>query len=376
LRNRAKISRMSAKILNSSLSLTPLGAGDLIDRAVRFYRNNFWTFVLIAAPPIVIGTIVSVGWTILGRQLFDFGEDAVTARVYQTIFTYFGNMFIWFFEGVAALIVMGGASRNFVRHILFDEKITFRETYSNVRKRLFGLLAASILLVFLFTLLFFLTFQFGASILMILVFIVIAATGSFPLLSTIFSIAIVVAGVFGLGWLFFLVISRFTYVPQVMMVEGQSVFAAIGRSTGLASKNVKRLAALFVFTTVAIFSAMSLFYVPLGWYAYVSGVNLSPFAADELPAWYEIANQLVSQASFILLVPVWMIGLCLLYVDERVRHEGYDIELMAARSLGEIPSLPQNYSNPLQPALASQILVQPPPNPPSRNNDYTTLGLN
>lgn len=368
---------MSAKILNSSLSLTPLGAGDLIDRAVRFYRNNFWTFVLIAAPPIVVGTLVSVGWTMLGREIFDFGEDAVTARVYQTLFTYLGNTVIWFFEGVAALIVMGGASRNFVRHILFDERITFRETYSNVRKRLFGLLGASILLVMLFVFLGGIILQFGASILMIVIFIIIAATESFPLLSTLLSVAVVIAGSFGLGWLFFLVISRFTYVPQVMMVEGQGVFSAIGRSTSLAGKNVKRLAALFVFTTVAIASAMFLFYVPLGWYAYASGVNLSPFAADELPAWYTIANQLVSQASLILLIPVWMIGLCLLYVDERVRHEGYDIELMAARSLGEIPSLPQNYSNPLQPALANQVLVQPPPtNSSSRNNDYTTLGLN
>lgn len=366
---------MSAKILNSSLSLTPLGAGDLIDRAIRFYRNNFWTFVLIAAPPIIVGTIISVGWTILGRQLFDFGEDAITARLYQTLFTYLGNIFIWFFEGVAALIVMGGASRNFIRHILFDEKITFRETYSNVRKRFFGLLAASILLVFLFTLLFFIIFQFGTPILMIVVFVIISATGSFPLLSKLLSIAVVVAGTFGLGWLFFLVISRFAYVPQVMTVEGQGVFAAVGRSTALAGKNVKRLAALFIFTSVAIFSAMLLFYVPLGWYAYANGVDLSPFAADELPAWYEIANQLISQASFIFLIPVLMIGLCLLYVDERVRHEGYDIELMAARSLGDIPALPQNYLNPLQPALANQILVQPP-NPSPRNNDFTTLGLN
>ncbi|MDQ3710983.1 MAG: hypothetical protein M3388_01995 [Acidobacteriota bacterium] len=46
---------------NSQLSLTPLGAGDLIDRAVRFYRQNFWTFVWIAAPPIIIGTIISIG---------------------------------------------------------------------------------------------------------------------------------------------------------------------------------------------------------------------------------------------------------------------------------------------------------------------------
>jgi uncharacterized membrane protein len=34
------------------VSLALLGAGDLIDRAVRFYRKNFWTFFLIAAPPI------------------------------------------------------------------------------------------------------------------------------------------------------------------------------------------------------------------------------------------------------------------------------------------------------------------------------------
>ena len=34
-----------------------------------------------------------------------------------------------------------------------------------------------------------------------------------------------------------------------------------------------------------------------------------------------------------------MLGLSLLYVDERVRHEGYDIELMAARQLGELPDI-------------------------------------
>ena len=56
---------------NSSLALTPLGAGDLIDRAVRFYRKNFWTLVLIAAPPIVVGTMISVGWTLIGRELFE-----------------------------------------------------------------------------------------------------------------------------------------------------------------------------------------------------------------------------------------------------------------------------------------------------------------
>ena len=140
------------------------------------------------------------------------------------------------------------------------------------------------------------------------------------------------------------------------MVEGLGVFAAIGRSISLASGNVKRFAALFIFTTVATYSALSLFYIPLGWYAYLNGVEIFTFGANSPPAWYEIAGQFVWQASFILLMPVWMIGLCLLYVDERVRHEGYDIELMAARRLGEIPSVPNQFVNPLQPALAKQNL--------------------
>jgi hypothetical protein len=71
-----------------------------------------------------------------------------------------------------------------------------------------------------------------------------------------------------------------------------------------------------------------------------------------VPAWYEVAYNLIWQISFILLSPVWMIGLCILYVDERVRSEGYDIELMAARRLGEIPAVPLSYVNPLHPALS------------------------
>ncbi len=60
-------------LFDSQFSLTQLSAGDLIDRAVRFYYKNFWTFIWIAAPPIVIGTIISVGWTMLGRKLFSVG---------------------------------------------------------------------------------------------------------------------------------------------------------------------------------------------------------------------------------------------------------------------------------------------------------------
>jgi hypothetical protein len=362
---------------HSQLSIAPLGAGDLIDRAVRLYRKYFWTFVLIAAPPVVVGTLFSIGWTMLGRTLFFVGTSYDPAEMLSfQIFTWLGGIIIWLVETVAILTVMGGASRNFIRHLLFDEPISFGETYRNTRKRISGLIVASIVIAIVLGIFGLTIFYFGliiAALLIAGVFLVFQSV--FPL-AVIFSVIIAVATIILTAWVFFLVASRFAYIPQVMLVEGQGFFPALSRSLSLASGNVKRFAALFTFTTVVTYSALALLYIPLGWYAWASGVEVL-FSADVVPAWYQIANQLVGQISFILLMPVWMIGLCLLYVDERVRHEGYDIELMAARRLGDIPNVPQEYLNPLQPALsktplAEQTLGQMPP----RDSKITTLGLN
>lgn len=355
----------------TSLLLTPLGAGDLIDRAVRFYRQNFWTFVWIAAPPIIFGMLVSFGWRMLGRELFSVSAARNSEElVGYYLFVGFGNMIIWLTEAVAALTVMGGASRNFVRHLLFGEPITFRETYRNVRKRLGGLIVASSFITILLGFIGTFIFYFGLIVALLAVGISVAVLSFSTFITVVVSVILVSGVAFLTGWLFFLIASRFAYIPQVMLVEGQGVFAAIGRSTSLAGGNVKRLAALFIFTTVATYSALSLLYIPLGWYAYLQGIEILAFDADTVPAWYEIASQFVGQISFILLMPVWMVGLCLLYVDERVRHEGYDIELMAARRLGEIPAVPQNFVNPLQPALAqNQSQSQP------QKSEMTTLGL-
>jgi hypothetical protein len=354
--------------------LTPLGAGDLIDRAVRFYRRNFWTFVWIAAPPVVIGTLISVAWTIVGREIFSVGlsNDPGDVVIYY-LFAWFGTVIIWLVETIATLTVMGGASRNFVRHLLFGEPLTFRETYKNVRKRLGGLIAASTIIAVLLGIFGITVFYFGITVAFIAIAIAAMAFSFSPFLIYVVSILLSLGILFATGWLFFLAASRFAYVPQVMLVEGQGIFAAIGRSTALASGNVKRLAALFIFSTVATYSALSLLYIPLGWYAYLEGVPIFTFDLDAIPAWYEIANQFVWQASFILLTPVWMIGLCLLYVDERVRHEGYDIELLAAQRLGEIPVVPQEFINPLQPALANQKLQR---KPHEKNSSMSPLGLN
>jgi hypothetical protein len=95
---------------------------------------------------------------------------------------------------------------------------------------------------------------------------------------------------------------------------------------------------------------------PLSWYGYLNGIDvLNP---GQWPTWYAVAYSVLGPLSSILLTPVWMLSLSLLYVDERVRHEGYDIELMAARQLGEIPDI--NVSSPLGTALYSERKTPPP----------------
>ena len=352
------------------LSLTPLGAGDLIDRSVRFYRKNFWTFVWIAAPPVLVGMVISVGWMMLAQSLFSVGSSTdELERWFYYVFLSLGSVLIWLAQSVATLTVMGGASRNFVRHLLFGESITFRKTYKNVRQRFFGLVAASALITALLSVAAFIISYFGLIVGVLGIMLAAGFFSFFPPLAFIVSLIVGLAVAFATLWLIFLIMSRFAYIPQVMTVEGRGVFSAISRSASLASGNVKRLAALFIFTTVATYSALAILYIPLSWYAWANGIEIFNFDPDTIPVWYQIANQVIWQGSLILLMPVWMIGLCLLYIDERVRHEGYDIELMANRRLGEIPDVPPSFVNPLQPALANQMQAE------KSGSQITSLGL-
>jgi hypothetical protein len=128
------------------------------------------------------------------------------------------------------------------------------------------------------------------------------------------------------------------------------------------------LMAMTLFTTFATESAMMILWAPLTWYGYINGID--PFNSAHWPAWYAIVYSIPGPLSSILLMPVWMLGLSLLYVDERVRHEGYDVELMASRQLTEMPDI--NVSSPLGTALAGQVKT-PPPSPPLASGSVLNL---
>lgn len=350
----------------NDLHLVPLGAGDLIDRAVRLYRRHLLTLMRIAAPPVVLSAIGWVFWTISIRSVTT--PDPAALAFYLLL----AFLAIVLISGghIFSLIVMGGASRNLVSHLLSNEPVLARTTYAAVRSRFWSLLGATILVV-LWLCIAGMVGLFGAYIVMIFITFMLLFVGQVaPVWFTVLVGGIgFLAGSVVFLWLFFFMAGKVAYVPQVMLVEGKRVFESISRSFSLAKGNVRRLMAMTFFITFATYSALMILVIPLGWYGYLNGIDPSPWNATEWPAWYAIGYSVIEPLSSILLAPVWMLGMSLLYVDERVRHEGYDIELMASQRLAPMPQL--NVSSPFAPAIAA-----PPDRLPIRPMaPGSTLGL-
>ena len=339
------------------LALAPLGAGDLIDRALRLYRRHLFVLIRTAAPPVII---IAAGWMLMSisfRQIFIVSDRS---ELFLNVFLLIASVGIMTTGYLLILVVMGGATRTLVAHLLRNDPVTARATYASVKARFWGLMLASIIILIFVSFMLYVVFFIGEMVVIACVFAGFGLSKFAP--DWLIAIVLSVVGLCAIGALllgFFFLVGKIAYVPQVMLVEGKGVLEAVGRSFVLAKGNARRLMAMTLFTTFATISALILLVVFLLIIGTVSGFDATNSA--EWPAWYTTSYSIIGPLSTILLTPVWMLGLSLLYVDERVRHEGYDIELMAARQLGELPDI--NVSSPLGTALYSLERKQPPPPP-------------
>jgi len=126
----------------TELPLAPLGAGDLIDRAVRLYRRHLFVLIRTAAPPVIVfaagGIIFSISW----RHIFVTSE---TKDLFFYIFLLCVAGGIMVAGYLFTLVVMGGATRTLVAHLLRNDAVTARATYIAIRSRFWGLLTASVI---------------------------------------------------------------------------------------------------------------------------------------------------------------------------------------------------------------------------------------
>lgn len=337
-----------------SFTLAPMSAGDIIDRAVRIYRRNFLALLRIVFGPSLMAYLGTVMYYAGVRNFtLDRGDDRVAISMSLIVV----GLIVWAFGKAAFYAVLGGASRSLVDHFFEGKPILANDVYRAVRERFWSLIGALMMVGLLLM-------GAGAIVYFIIIVAMLIAVAAAALLSTAPQFLQVVLGV-GFGALlvggvlliFLLVYSRVVYVPQVMMVEGKNVFSSISRSFSLAGGEMWRIAALLLFWFYVAWSAWWLLYAPLGSVAYWLGINLSPFNQN-IPFWYNIANQTVTQVSEIIIAPIAMLGFTLLYLDSRVRKEGFDIELMANRLLPPTQDMVQMASQSNSALFGSPLTVQ------------------
>ena len=307
--------------------LEPISTGDVIDRAVRLYRRNFTPLVAITAVPTLIGYVVSVmfwsGYTSLLTSTTT-SRGVPVAAVWMLALGGLGYP-IWAY---VLLLTVSGLSRVVGDHLMLSEPITFGRCFAAVKRRLgaitlMGLLSIAMLVAAYIVL----------SIAVLVVFLlvalivgVIAAAGLPQWVATTTLVVLVIAGVALSLLLISVVVARVVFLPQIVMIEGQSAGNALGRAIRLGKGNWYRVAAIALFTYFVSTSLLAAFTVPVLIALYFSGALTPEFFVG--PTW-SILYTSFGQISNLLSLPIWIVSFTLLYFDSRVRKEAYDLDLIA-----------------------------------------------
>src|ERR1044072_9185586 len=99
----------------TDLPLAPLGAGDLIDRAVRLYRHHLFVLIRTAAPPVII---VASGWILLSISIRGVFFTSATGDLFLYSLLLLISAVVILGGYLFILVVMGGATRTLVAHLL------------------------------------------------------------------------------------------------------------------------------------------------------------------------------------------------------------------------------------------------------------------
>jgi hypothetical protein len=307
--------------------LDQMSTGDVIDRSVRLYRRNFTPLVLIVSVPILIGYFASVTFLVGYTQLLGNFENPSENSASGATLMILGMLSypVWFF---VLLFTVSGLSRVVGDHIMLGEPITFRRCFSAAKKRFGDIFLMVVLAIVAFVVLYF-VFVFIVIVAALLIGLMAGIVSSAQLspwvvgtLVTIISLVILAAGIF----LLLYILSRIIFMPQIVMIEGYKAGHAIGRAMKLGGGNWSRVGAIILFVYFVSLSLLAAFMVPVSIALYVFDVFSAEFLVS--PTWNVISTSF-SQISNLLVLPLWVISFTLLYFDNRVKKEGYDLELLA-----------------------------------------------
>ncbi|HEY3356473.1 MAG TPA: hypothetical protein VGQ83_24695 [Polyangia bacterium] len=287
--------------------LRPLGIGDIFDASLRLYRRLFR--VLIAIMAVSYGVVlpalsaaverfVQPAYRLQEADLAAFWRalTAERSRVLPLAAIFLVNLVL-----VRPLVegaVVAAAGRGYV-----EDAAGFGGAYATALKRLGALVGALTLQILIYTGVIAVAAAAGAALALVSPWLALLA------------IPLALAGLALLGL-------QFSFVAEAVVLDGAAPMAALARSRRLAKRNYGRITLVYLLGLTATLVLAKL----CGTLASLAAPG-SPFVSTLAEMLATIVGLPLSWASFVVL-----------YYDLRVRKEGYDLERLADRVLGDEPA--------------------------------------
>jgi hypothetical protein len=293
--------------------LRPLSTGELLDRTLTLYRQNFKLFVGVS----ILGPIVGLIYSVLfvgSAHLNHAGFKSPVASAGSV-----GMVMVGLAVMGCGYAISHAAAVKAVAAVYVGRGITIGEAYQSVKGRfwrIIGVLIGVVIRVYGCFLL------FGLGAVLLAVAIPGAAKGVFgsaltgPIVGILVGVLLIVLLIAAL-WFTTTLFARYALSIQACVVEDLPAKQALKRSAFLAKGSRSRI--LTVYTVFLI----------LTWVVVAGlGALLAVFSKHLGPVFSVALNQLATLISGIFTAPLATIAMSLVYYDERVRKEAFDLQLM------------------------------------------------
>lgn len=308
---------MGAAHKPGAMPLRPLGLGDIYDAAFRIIRFNptatVGASVLVAAAAMALPLLVTGAFTAsVDLSLDQSGEDLGAAELAGLIGSV-GTLFIAAVLQWVGTILVTGMIAHVTAAAAVGRRLSLAEAWRATHGKRWRLIGLSLLLAV-------------ASFALIAVYVgawlgvVFAADGAG--LVVLWGVITVPAFICLMVWLW----TRVAYLPvPVLMLERAGVFDALGRAFVLSRRQFWRIFGIALLTAVITGVASQVLATPLGMIGQVATSAAGPQ--------YELLGLMMVQAVTTVLTAAFVAPFTgavtsLQYLDQRIRKEAYDVELM------------------------------------------------
>ena len=302
-----------------AIPLRPLVLSDIFDGAFRIIRYNpratIGAAVLVSAVAMIVPIVAGLASGSTGGLSPDAGGDSLSDSQLVSLLVAAGGLLAGAQLQSIGLLFVSGMIAHVSSAAAVGRKLTMAEAWTATRGKRWRLLGMAFLL--------------GLGVVAVvgvaIALVVLVAVGFQAPLGEVVLFSILVAAMLLVGYLWFWVRLRALAVPTLML-EPVGVFGALGRAVRLTRHQFWRILGLLLLVTLVVGVAGSILRLPFS----IAGQVFLTASADAGHGLliYLLLTAVGTILSSAVLQPFTAAVSALLYIDQRIRKEAYDVELL------------------------------------------------